>query len=440
LRSIFLFGAFFAALPFALLFPYVGLLIWSWFAFMNPHRETFGLSYDFSFNFIVAGMTILAWLLSSEPKRLPIGPFTILLFIFAIWASVTTYFAINFDHSYYQWDRFMKSAVLAVAVATLATTKVRVQALVWVICISLGYYAVKGAGFLLLTGGAFRVFGPAESHIADNNHLALALVLTMPLLGHLYFTSARATVRLACLVVGAMAILTVVGTYSRGGLLGLVTIATVFLLMSRHRFKVLAVAVAVFLFLPQIMPPAWYQRMATIQGYEEDASVQSRFAAWMVAWNMARERPLTGGGFSATEVLDTYARYKRAPGGELTASAAHSIYFQVLGDHGFIGLLIYLALLTTPFRSFLRVMGMTRDRSDLAWANSLARASVIGLIGFVVAGMALSMAYYDVFLAIAALAMALERQIGVAVAESEPASASSPAAPPWRGRGIRIGT
>ena len=46
------------------------------------------------------------------------------------------------------------------------------------------------------------------------------------------------------------------------------------------------------------MPQQWFERMATIKTYEQDASAMGRINAWNMAFNLAKDRPL-GGGFDA---------------------------------------------------------------------------------------------------------------------------------------------
>ena len=75
-----------------------------------------------------------------------------LLYLFAFWICLTTYFAIDSVQSYPNWERTEKSLILVLFVMLMTTNMIRMQALVWVIAISLGYFAVKGAGFVLFIG------------------------------------------------------------------------------------------------------------------------------------------------------------------------------------------------------------------------------------------------------------------------------------------------
>jgi probable O-glycosylation ligase (exosortase A-associated) len=242
--------------------------------------------------------------------------------------------------------------------------------------------------------------------IADNNHLGLALVMVIPLLNYLRLNSRHWLITAGCAIVALMAIFTVVGTYSRGGFIALLAISVAFWLRSKRRLALLGTALAFALLLPNVMPEDWYNRMATIEGYAEDPSVAGRFAAWEASWNLALARPITGGGFRAIEITDVFLFYN-PDAADRAGTAAHSIYFQTLGDHGFIGLLIYLAILLATWRNLRTVIAQGREKPELQWAVQLASMMQVSLIGFVVAGVALSMAYYDVTMALIALSIVL---------------------------------
>jgi probable O-glycosylation ligase (exosortase A-associated) len=146
--------------------------------------------------------------------------------------------------------------------------------------------------------------------------------------------------------------------------------------------------------------------MATIQSYNGDQSFEGREAAWRTSINIAKARPLVGGGFRAVE-LDQVAQKYHSPGSLETGRAAHSIYFEVLGDTGFVGFALYLLILLSAWLNTTLVLGATRDRPDLQWAHLLARMLQVSMVGLLVGGAALSMAYYDGFLLMLALTASL---------------------------------
>lgn len=139
---------------------------------------------------------------------------------------------------------------------------------------------------------------------------------------------------------------------------------------------------------------------------ESEGSFQTRLAAWETSFNLAVTYPILGGGLTVIENPSVYVTH-RPVGDTATTRTAHSIYFQILGDQGFVGLTIYLLFLYTGWRNSSIVLRIARRANGLAWAEELARMSQVSMVGFFVAGSALSMAYYDVFLTIIVLQSSL---------------------------------
>jgi putative inorganic carbon (hco3(-)) transporter len=406
LRDLILFAALAGIFPLILRSPFVGLLTWIWVSLLNPQREVYGFISGSQLNQYVAVLTVLAWLASKERRMPAINPLTTFLLLFGGWACVSTYFAIDRGYSAEIWQRTVKTIILTLAMVTLTTTRLRVQAVIWTIFVSIAFYAVKGAGFLIVSGGSHRVFGPDNSMISDNNALGLALVVLLPLINYLRVTSLRPVVRWSCLAVMGCSVLAILGTYSRGALLALAATAAAFAMRSRHGTVLVMASALLLLGLPSVLPSSWFDRMATIQSYDGDASFEGRQAAWRTSVNIAEARPLVGGGFRAVE-LDRVAQKYHSNGSLETGRAAHSIYFEVLGDTGFVGLALYLLILVSAWLNTTLVLRATRDRPDLDWAHTLARMLQVSMVGLLVGGAALSMAYYDGFLLMLALTACL---------------------------------
>ena len=138
------------------------------------------------------------------------------------------------------------------------------------------------------------------------------------------------------------------------------------------------------------MPEHWWARMGTIGTYSEDASSNGRINAWWMAWNLAKAN-FFGGGFMIYK-HDLFALYAPHP---LDIHAAHSIYFMVLGEHGFIGLFLYLLLWIFVWMSAgrLRVQGKKLPQTE--WLSHLGAMCQVGLAGYAVGGAFLSLSYYD---------------------------------------------
>ncbi len=240
--------------------------------------------------------------------------------------------------------------------------------MIWIIAISIAYYGVKGMGFMLLTGGGDHVVGPDNTMIGDNNNLGAALVPCVPLLNYLRLSSLRSLVRVPTLLAMASTGLAVIGTYSRGGLFGL-GITTVWMwLRSRHKVFLFLLVGVIAIALPFLVPQKWFQRMSTISAYATEDSFEERVESWKVATRIALDRPFTGGGFNVQEE-DNVFRHYNTDGKQKVGRAAHSIYFQVLSDHGFIGLTLYLLIIGATFLNLRDVIRGARDRDDLHWGG-----------------------------------------------------------------------
>jgi probable O-glycosylation ligase (exosortase A-associated) len=425
-RDLILLLALVGVVPLILRTPIVGVLAWLWITLMNPQREVYGFLRAFELNFYIAVLTVLAWFASRERKVVPFNLLTLGMVLFAAWTCVTTYTALDRQYSAVIWDRTLKSIFLALAVATLANTRARIQAILWIFMASIGYYAVKGGGFVLATGGNQHVFGPENTMIADNNSLGLVLIVLLPLMNYLRQTSRAGATRLVMLGTIGCTFIAILGTYSRGALVALVAAGAAYAMRSRSGILIVLAGAILATALPSFLPSGWLERMSTIQSAQDDESFNGRIAAWKTSYNIARARPLVGGGFSAVD-LDTVANQFQTPGSLTRGRAAHSIYFEVLGDHGFLGLALYGLVLAAAWLNTTMVLSAARGRPDLDWASQLARMLQVSMVAFLVGGAALSMAYYDGILVILALTAAL-----LQVARQPAAEANVEALPRWR--------
>ena len=138
------------------------------------------------------------------------------------------------------------------------------------------------------------------------------------------------------------------------------------------------------------LPESWFQRMNTIGEFHEDASAMGRINAWWMAWNLARAN-FFGGGFEIYTPA-VFSQYAPVPD---DLHAAHSIYFQILGEHGFVGLVLFVVLWLTVWwlAGQLRLRGDARPETLLV--SHLGAMIQVSLVAYGVGGAFLSLAYFD---------------------------------------------
>jgi len=394
----------FGLLPLAYKRPVVGALLFTWVSLMNPHRLAYGFAYNFPFAAVIAGVTLLGMLTTKDPKRLPLTPATTMLLVFAAWFTFTSFFALEPYMVWGEWNRVGKTYFMVIITIMLINNTRDLKIFVWIVALSLGIFGLKGGLFTLASGGHFRVYGPDGSYIAENNGMALALVTALPLIWYLRTQLTSKWLVLGMTLMTAMTAVSVVGSYSRGALVG--GIAMLFFLWCHSPKKVQTafVVVGVVAMIWAVMPSAWFDRMDTINEYNQDDSFMGRVNAWRFAVNIATTFPL-GGGFNVFTPR-MFMLYAPEP---LNYHAAHSIWFQTLGDHGFIGLGMFISIMVCAWRTSTRVRKYCDTVPDLKWAATLARMCQVCIIGYAVSGSFLSLAYFDLYYDIIIILVCLEK-------------------------------
>jgi len=409
-----IFVAVIGSIPIILRFPFAGIIFWYWISIMNPHRLAWGFAYDLPVAMIVGATTLGAFLISRERKALPSDGTTVLLILLTIWVTFTTLIAANPEPAWEKWDRTIKILLMTFVTLALVTNWVRLHAVIWVMVLSLGFYMLKGGLFTLIGGADNRVWGPPQSFIADNNQFAMALLMAAPFVRYLQVVSASRAVRIGCAAALATCVLAVIGTYSRGAFLAMLACGFVLAMRTHYKMQLLALMAAVTVVAFAITPEEWIARIESIGNYEEDVSALGRFDAWTFAWRYVLDHPLTGGGFLVN--IDPELFYRYVPDA-ITVRAMHSIYFEVLGEHGFVGLILFLALMASAWRGFGRVRRLAGD--DALHARELAGLGQVSLVAYAVAGLFYNLAFFDLFYLLVAVQICLCRIADAELVQNE---------------------
>lgn len=408
LRSLAILMIVLASFPLIFMAPHVGVLVWTWFSYMFPNRMMYGFATYFPFLDVVAALTALSWLFSREPKKLPMHPILLPFILFVIWINITTLASFHPEISELKLGNTMKAVIYTTFVYCLINSRHRIEALILVICAALGYLALKGAVFTIATGGGHNVMGPVGTFIEDRNALAMVLAMVIPLARYVSLHAGSKLIRLLAVGLMLCCAVSILGTQSRGGLLSLLVIGFWLIMMSRRRGVILVACLVMGGFAVNFMPQSWKDRMSTIETYDQDASAQGRLDMWRYAMELTEDRPFTGGGFRIFTMRDVASQYL-PPGMWLRAS--HSIYFEVLAEHGYVGLFLFILLIATALVTLQEVKRLTRNDTELIWARDLAQMCQASIVCFMVGGAFLEVAFAEIFLHLMALSAILHRVV-----------------------------
>lgn len=390
MRDLLIFAIVAAGCIAALRRPWIGIMLWTWLSVMNPHRFAYGMAYGAPLA-AAAVMSVGLGLLMTTERESPFKASPVVwLTLFMVWMTLSWLVGFDVVGDYEQWKKVMKIDGMILVALMLLHNKQHIFGLAWVCTGSLALLGIKGGIFTLSSGGSYRVWGPPGSFIEDNNEMALALVMTIPLIRFLQLQLSDTRARHA--MTGAMVLCAcaALGSQSRGALVAISAMAFFLWLNGKNKLRMGFLILLAALPLIGFMPDSWTERMSSIGTYEEDGSAMGRINAWWTAWNVATHYP-TGAGFNPA-TPETFARYSPNP---LDIHAAHSIYFQVLGNHGFIGLILFLGLLVATWRSAGWLRRQHFASPDANWCNDLGAMCQVALAGYLVGGAFLSLSYFD---------------------------------------------
>jgi probable O-glycosylation ligase (exosortase A-associated) len=373
--------------------------MWVWVAYFNPHRFTFGIAYDFPVSTVVAIPTILGIIVFRKINHSIFVRETVLLLLFWGWmvlsyihATRVDLFNDHIEDAAAQLAIVSKVLLMTFILMVVVNSTERLKTLFIVTALCLGALAIKGTLFGARTEGTFRVWGPPGSFLYDNNDLGLGLNMTLPMMYYLTRVVVSRWLRVLLWLCFVSSFVVVILTYSRGALLGLLVVSGMLTLRSRNKILSAAALVVAVMLVLGYATTTWKDRMGGFAHGQLDKSAEGRLHAWQFAWEFACEYPITGGSF---ETFTPELEERFTP--QFDFAGPHSIYFQTLGEQGFVGLGLFLALLGSCFFSLWRLRRSVRGQPSFVWVSDYSKMLETCLLGFVVSGAFLPRAYFDLW-------------------------------------------
>jgi len=368
--------------------PWMGVLVLMVLTFMHPQGYATGSLQQFPVYLVMFGVVTLSVAVHYfRTRAIPSLPLDWRLFVIAtlwLWFLVTTYYSLA---PWVAWDKFwevLKILPTLLLVLLLIDTREKLMYLLISIALAVLLVALKGGYWAVMTGFNDRVYGPPGSPYHDNNAFAVIVAMVIPLLVLWQHESRDRALRWFLIAGIVLCYGSIISSWSRGGMLTLAVVTLLLVLASRRKMLVLPLLLVMGAAFFVQLPETWFGRMETFQALQQDQSAQGRLTVWRVGFDNAMQYPLMGTGFDAWPGLTL----------GLGNLDWHSMYVEMLVEHGFIGLAIWGTLL---FGSLLHLswLGWEADCARHPWLGHYAAMLRASLAAYAAGGVTLGITYWE---------------------------------------------
>lgn len=392
--------------PIAVLRPWIGFLGYTWLSFMVPHRLVGGAVANAPLAKVIALATLVGLLFTDARHPLPRRRELLLLVTFwVVCAASTVFVALQPERAWTDLAQFSKIVLMTGVALVLFRDRRKLRWWLVVIALSIGALAIGGGAYAMATGFARLLFGPPGSIVGDNNSLGFALTMVAPLLALLAVDEERPWLRPLLLVGFFFTLVAVVATYSRGSFVGLCVVVPLLLFLVPDKTLIVTTCAAA-LTVAVLAPPPWRARVETITpaAYRETQSGAQRMRSWYAAWRLGTDHPLLGAGFRPFSP-PVYERY--VPGYS-DYHDAHNHWLQVLAEHGFVGLTVFVALLASVAGRLWHVLSSPPRDPSRAWTKPVAQMVLLSLVAYAVGGIFINSPYFELLYQLMAVAIVVD--------------------------------
>jgi probable O-glycosylation ligase (exosortase A-associated) len=372
----------------ALVRPRLGLFGYIWYATMRPDVLAWCADMN-NYSLYLAVCTLLG----AVPHLANLGRLlrswsSVIFLTLQIPLVLSSFLAVRPELSSGLYTDFVKSFVVLLLIPVLIEDFRQLKQLILLIGISVGVLGLKFGGFGIVHGGVIIVDGYG-GQMSDNNLVGLALTMIIPLCWYGRVLTGSRALRWALSVIVAVSVAGVVMTNSRGSSLALGTIFVCIIVRSRRKIAALLVASVVAGAAVYLVHDAYFDRMATITHYDEEASASSRITYAKAAVKMWLDYPLLGVGFGGLNYMRLAGHYMEQDNDHV----AHNSYLQMLVDSGIAAFLLYISLLFGT----ICYLGVSSRRIVRKWPDlaCMGVALQTSLIAFAVGGTFYSSQRYD---------------------------------------------
>lgn len=359
----------------------------------------------------LAALLGIVWHLFISQKLKPRWHNALVVFvIFFTWLTLSAFLATNRALAIEYWSGTLTKIFIMVFVISWWINSI--QTLTWtrlgIMCsgfaVSLVALYNKSMGIGLVEGSRVTISRELGSQIGDPNDLSLVLLFPVSFLCAEVFCKERhMAVRIIALAVLISVMSAIIATQSRGGLLGIVAVVGYFF-HQRIKRPIMTAAIGGLGLMVLVAAAGISDRQSGGQSESGvDESAMGRIYAWQASINMAVSHPLLGVGID--NFYSNYFYY--SPHWDGKNHAVHSTWFQVLGETGFVGLSLFILLLTHIYK-ILRRISDHHAQCSTPEISLTAHSLRGGLLAFAISGTFLTQAFTWPLYIILSLSIALE--------------------------------
>lgn len=393
-----------------------------WVDIVKPQQLAYGIITGMPLSFMAAIATLGMYILKDRKHVPRFTPILALIALLLVWATLTTYMSHFPTQAWAKWDWASKVLLFALIIPYVFRSRIQIEAFILVfvfaaatIFFSAGVKSMMGGGGY----GVLSIMGSGNTGLAESSTLALVCVMLIPvilfLMRHTVLLPRNLVVQLFFIGLIVTALAAVVGTSARTGVIAVIVLCAISIFKSRRRLLwigCVAIAAIVLMNIDLANTP-WGARMSTIETYDADSSALGRIKVWEWTVEFIGSHPL-GGGFDSylhnriDGVLnDGTIRY--IPEGYIGGKAFHSIYFEMLGEQGIPGFIIYYLLIILALLKLHSLKRKWRNHAGMAWLSDLADAMISAIIVFLAGGAFIGVAYQPVIFYLLSLTVAMDQ-------------------------------
>ena len=424
--------------------PFLFTLIYAYVDIVAPQRLSYFMLNSIPLSLIVFALAFLGYIFADDKKDSRFSIRQGMMVLLLAYCGYTTVQAEVPVAALEKWDWVWKALVFAIFLPLTLRTKLRLEALALFMVLCAGTLIITGGIKTLLSGGGYGVLVllvDNNSGLYEGSIISTVAICIIPLIlwlahhGTIFPPDWRVKLFAYALIFSALLI--PIGTQARTGLVCIGVLAVLLLRFARYRLLYAGFAIAIGVMSIPFLPQSFTERMATIENYEADQSASTRLAVWRWTLDYVKQHPF-GGGFDVYRInkltyelsevdVEQYEQWDIDPDDvearlvEDEARAFHSSYFEMLGEQGYPGLILWLIIHVGGLwrMEILRRKYAKSEKESEQWVAPLATALQHGHIIYLVGALFVGIAYQPFVYMLVALQIGLDTYMTRRSAESK---------------------